>query len=196
MTTNERSSVGVMWLRIAQVFGKSIEPQTMKVMLDAVDDLPADEVASVLASWMKTTRLARYPFPSEIRERLGHSEAPEDIGRDVASRIIESVSRFGWNNSESAKEFIGELGWVVVTRQGGWVTVCQELDENNKGVMQAQMRDLAITVYRRAQTGKLDQAPALPVSTKAAHLKLQNPNSELRSFSGLLNEIKEKAGNS
>lgn len=173
MSLNERINVGETWIALAQIYGKEISPPALKIMLDAVADIPYAKIMSALSEWPKHSKNQRHPLPAEIRESVSPDETPEDIARNVAGRIVQAVSQFGWNNVDRAKSFIGELGWLVVRRQGGWGNICAELNERNRGMIQAQMRDLALTLYRAAQAGTLNNAPALP-ETKSGNAKLEN----------------------
>jgi len=104
-----------------------------------------------------------FPLPAKLIALVTPKENSElDIGREVSGRIIQAVSKFGHNNSMEACKFIGELGWKVVHRNGGWAAICSELNENNKGIMQAQMRDLAISIMRMSANGALDAPIGIP----------------------------------
>jgi hypothetical protein len=103
-------------------------------------------------------------FPSirDVREKIVPVIDDADDARAAAARIIAAVAKYGWPNPVGAKAFIGELGWMVVEQQGGWAVVCQEMNEHTRGTMQAQMRDLALSLQRRARAGQIDAKPALP----------------------------------
>ena len=70
----------------------------------------------------------------------------EAVAREVASKITKAITKFGWSNSHDAREFVGELGWKVVERKGGWNYICQNhghiLDSTT---FEAQARELVKT---------------------------------------------------
>lgn len=126
-------------------------------------------VNSALRSLMKSIK--RWPTVEEIESAMGILPMTplsiEDIARDAVSRIWEAISDFGWNNPRAAKEYIGELGWKVVERHGGWARVT-DVEEDQRGILTAQWRDLAITLYRFEQNGDSNRGPALPLSRALA----------------------------
>lgn len=108
-------------------------------------------------------RKSRDPFPSikEIRDLVAPESDPEVEAIEAAGRIVQAVTRVGPYQTEKAREFIGELGWLVVQREGGWQTVCQILTDDNIGILKAQWRQMAKAQYARAKAGVVT-APALP----------------------------------
>ncbi len=130
----------------------------------------------------------RLPRPAAVIALLKPAATPEDAARDVASRIARCVSKYGlWNGwspfdptaagmttvydgannaryhtqREAMRSEIGELGLLVVDRKGGWAKVCQAF-EAGASFAQADVRELAKTLYTLAQAGTLHQLPALP----------------------------------
>lgn len=116
---------------------------------------------------------SRDPFPSvrEIREKLEPSINPDHEAVEVAGRIWEAIGRCGWPNPDAARATIGELGWHVVQRQGGWSNVCLESSETSPGVFKAQLRELAKATYTRASQGRLSVSPAIPSPKQSGGLE-------------------------
>lgn len=109
-------------------------------------------------------RKSRDPFPSisEIAGIIEPSTDPELEAIEAANRIVEAITRYGYTNPERAKEFIGELGWRVVTREGGWENICRSVQSYDAlSTHKAQWRQLAKATLLRGGSGS-DSAPALP----------------------------------
>lgn len=163
MNANQRKQLLREYIGTAAYFREQISDVALEMYVDDLADLPLEAVLEALRGLRRDPKQRRSPLPSEIRAKvLPASESPEEIGKDIASRIIEAVSTCGWTNAERAKARIGELGWIVVQRQGGWTNLCSELNESNRGMIQAQMRDLATVLYRKAEMGTLNLVPQLP----------------------------------
>lgn len=94
-----------------------------------------------------------------IRQKVLGNEKDEAL--EAANRILQAMSNFGWTNPEAAREFIGELGWRVVQREGGWLALCERTINDDLPILKAQWRELAAATMRREQSGITD-APALP----------------------------------
>jgi hypothetical protein len=99
---------------------------------------------------------------------------PESDAIDAANRIGEAIVKFGYNNELAAKDFIGELGWLIVQRQGGWEAICQNTMAHQMPTLKAQWRELGKSLYDRAKRGTLGEAPKLPEGPKAKILQLSS----------------------
>lgn len=109
-----------------------------------------------------------FPSIAEILEGIGLKKVEaKDEAREASTRIVDAVSRFGHTNHDLAKKYIGELGWLVVQRQGGWVSLCDLLTYDNMPTLQAQWRELAVVLQGKALAGTLDQPPGLPEPSPA-----------------------------
>lgn len=148
---------------IAQVLGIEISKVTLRMYhkilkkygLGRVNQA-LDEVFAELAPGQK------FPTAKQIIERFAPVLDDDSQAREAAARIIAAASKFGSYRHDEAKGFIGDLGWYVVTMQGGWSTVCSQLTYDNKPTLQAQWRDLAKSAMVRSRAGTLGQAPGLP----------------------------------
>lgn len=83
-------------------------------------------------------RRDRDPMPTP-RELLSIAVTCEDDpgnAEDIASRMVGAVAKFGHSNPESARKFMGELGWEIIQNEGGWSQIC------------ASMREKEVTIYK------------------------------------------------
>jgi hypothetical protein len=143
----------------------------LRVFACDLEDLPVEAVEQVYRKLRQEKGRRQMPLPGEVRSQIAPEEvSEEDLARNAVSRLIEAVAKFGWINPFGAKSHIGELGWLVVQREGGWTRVCEELNTDNLPTLRAQWRDLAISLARTAKAGKLHQAPALPQSAEVRAL--------------------------
>ncbi len=162
MTAQEKQQLKAIIIATSMYYGHKLEDQVITLYVEDLEDLEFISVIQAIKDVRRDPKTTRFPLPALIRAKICPPESREDIAREVAARIIQAVGLYGWNNPDRAKCFIGELGWLVVARQGGWRSICQEMNEDNKSIMQAQMRDLAHTLQNRSAQGTLDQAPGLP----------------------------------
>ncbi|WP_186650303.1 hypothetical protein [Fluviispira vulneris] len=64
-----------------------------------------------------------YQIPSIFEfEQLAESETEPSM--QIAERIIKGMSTIGAYNNDKAKEFIGDIGWKIVQKNGGWQELC------------------------------------------------------------------------
>jgi hypothetical protein len=102
-----------------------------------------------------------FPSPADIEKTISPQLDPDEEAREAASRIIGAINRYGQYNTEKAKGYIGDLGWAVVSRLGGWMVVCSMDRDESTTTLQAQLRDLAKAIYNRSEKG-IDTAPSIP----------------------------------
>lgn len=159
---NTKQEQVALYGQLAMIYGKQLTPQALVMMVDALEDLPGQAVIQVMKGWVKKQK--HFPMPSDLREALMPTTNELDDGRDIASRVIKAVSKVGSYQAEAAREYIGEIGWECVQRMGGWKTLCSELTEENKGIFNAQIRDLAMTLKKKALNGTLDQPQNFPTA--------------------------------
>lgn len=113
----------------------------------------------------------RDPFPSikTIRDLVAPPVNTDHDAIEAANRIVQAIADFGYYQAEGAKRFIGELGWLVVQREGGWETLCESLTTDQIPTRKAQWRELAKALIGRAQRGTLGTPPELPPSGGVVH---------------------------
>lgn len=154
---------GVGMYSLAAATGTSLTKEAVMGYYNVLKKYDMSQVISAMELLMtELTPGQRFPVPRQIIEKFQPVKDEDSEAREAAGRIVAAVSRFGWPNPERAKEYVGELGWAVVERQGGWVTVCEVLTPENVGQMQAQWRDLAKSVQKRTKMGIGDEPPKLP----------------------------------
>jgi hypothetical protein len=162
VTEAEKQHLKKLLVGTAAYYGQSLRDDVLLLYVEDLTDLPFEAVCTALKEIRRDPKTTRCPLPAVIRNHITPAETDENKAIEAVSRIIDAVSRFGWNNLEAAKEFIGELGWQIVTRDGGWQNVCESMNPDNLGVYRAQWKQLALTQIQRAKAGTLNTAPALP----------------------------------
>lgn len=143
---------------VGQLSGKDLTEEVVLLYSKALKDLPIRSVNQALMQWVQKSD--RWPTIKDIRN-LVNPELGDDLAQEVAGLIIKSISRFGHFNPLCAKEFIGDWGWLVVERLGGWSTICKT-KEDQLSFLRNDARKLARSVQTLAAAGKLGQVPQLP----------------------------------
>jgi hypothetical protein len=157
MTREERIEVGKAYMAVGFCYGADISQQRLAAVLNALEDLPHRLVIEFLNNWSKQAKFARPPFPSEIRLQLvGVPPDDDQVARDIATRMIGAVRRHGHNNPDDAREFMGEIGWQIIRRMGGWDQFSRNLMNDQHPTYLAQFRELAkgMLVNERYEDGK------------------------------------------
>jgi hypothetical protein len=144
MTPDERKEIARVIAATAVYYGRQMSQDVLSMMLDDLEDLKAFEVKRAYGEYRRNPKNRQMPLPAQIREMLEPQIDPDSAAREIAARITAAIPKFGWCNGADARVYMGEVGWSVIERQGGWSYVCQhhglDLDPSS---FQAQVRELA-----------------------------------------------------
>lgn len=160
-----KSEIMKLLFGLGEYYDKKLTPEQLEMYSHDLAHLTPDELRFAILKYRSDGRNERFPLPAKLLEIVKPTETELDLGQEVASKVIGAVSKFGSYRGAEARTWIGEIGWECVKRMGGWVTICAELTEENKGTFFAQIRGLAQTLNKQAKAGTLDQprdfAPAI-----------------------------------
>lgn len=98
----------------------------------------------------------RDPFPS-VSDMVGKAEFNALDAEEIAAKILGAVAKYGSYRGHEAREYLGVIGWDIVTIEGGWESLCQMLTYENSPILQAQWRKLAAVMIARKKTEKLTE---------------------------------------
>lgn len=141
------------WLKIAAYYSKDISEAQLGMYAADTCDMKVD-IERAFMTYRRSPKGHNFPLPKDLEDAIRPLITDDDVARDVSSRIIGAVSKFGYSSPDRAKAHMGELGWrAVVQMHGSWASLCQTLTESNKSNIQAQLRDLVGTLNRRKKSG-------------------------------------------
>jgi hypothetical protein len=156
------------WLiKLARSLRDNLDPETAKGMAKILDDLTDTEFQAACIEISK--KYKRIPAPATFFE-LARPAQDQFESIEAASRIIASIAKYGYNRFDEAKNYIGELGWTVVNRFGGWYSVCRSLTADNEGQKFAQYRDVAAAIIGREKLGLSQIPPKIKLELKFSEI--------------------------
>lgn len=108
----------------------------------------------------------RFPSVKDIKRLLGDSEVDDaSKAREAAARLIAAVGKFGSMNPDGKfqrqRDYMGELAWLIADMQGGYSSVCETLSSRNTPSLQAQYRDIGLSILQKAACGRLNLPPGI-----------------------------------
>jgi hypothetical protein len=177
---SETQKKQLIWLALGEYYQVPLTENQLLMYTQDVEKLSSDDLARAAQSWRNNPENTRCPRPAQLIDLLNPTVSEQGEAVEVANRIWEAIGKFGWPNPVKAKEFIGELGWIVVERYGGWKSICLESNDAEPGIMKAQMRETAKSVAERARAGVLHTPPALP-----------KPDQEIKSIGEIVKKVLE-----
>lgn len=159
----------------ASFYGKSdISKHDISGFINIIEKFfifPFDQILSAFNNYILDPKNKYFPSPATLRPYINPELDGDTMATLAASRAIEAVTRFGWNNSTDARAYIGELGWTAIKRFGGWVYVCENMGKSlSVNVFLAQVRDLSKSIIKQDKLGIVDG----PIQISAAFEKTED----------------------
>ena len=152
-----------------------IQMNDLKLMLwtAQLQDVDALDVRRAQAHFRDKPNQKFMPMPGEIKNFLNPLVSEDGQARQIAAKVQGAVVKFGYTNGKDAKEFIGDIGWAIVERFGGWSYICQNLGTGiDVNAFQAQVRELAKSQVSFGESQLANQING----TEAPNLLTKNDN--------------------
>ena len=161
-----KQSIKEILVGLSMYYQIELKPMQLEMYADDLMELTTDELKNTIQQYRRNPKNIRFPLPAALIAIAKPEVNPDHEAIEASNRIWAAIGMFGYNHPASAKEYIGELGWAVVKRNGGWASVCQESNDTDGGTMKAQFRESAKAVYGRSKQGRQDEPPSLPSNVK------------------------------
>lgn len=171
LNQDERNILARQILELSVVYGNyEMSSDKVRIYISALDsfyNLSLEKYLNALVTYSKNSKNKSFPSPIGLGEYLNPEVSDDHQATASASRAIEAVSKFGWCNSQQARDYIGELGWKAVQAFGGWQYVCENLgSELQLTTFNAQIRELSKSIISRSKLGIVDSPVELPFNEK------------------------------
>jgi hypothetical protein len=163
------------------------DKEQIRMYADDLMDLDLDDISTAFKIYRMDPENVRPPLPSQLKALLLPSDDAQ--ARDAVSRINEALIRFSGDydyHIEKARAYIGELGWAVVQRNGGWSRMVRMNHEELGPTAQAQWRELAKALQSRHRLGIQDCPPEMPATVERKN------TISLSHISDIVKQIEEK----
>lgn len=147
---------------LGEYYSKQLTETQLRMYAEDLSAYAVNDISEAIKKYRCNPANEFFPLPAKLITLIKPHMDDKDNAIDAVNRIIAAVSRFGWTNSQSAKEFMGELAWETCNRFGGWKSLCETLCGENEGILRAQLRELAGVVAKKSMRGELNLVPSLP----------------------------------
>lgn len=146
----------------ASYYGKTLSAPILEMYVDDLKEFPEEKIIAAYAAYRKNPKNKTFPLPAQIIEILSPEVSPNTQAHEIASRIRESIGRFGYSNPPEAEQYIGPIGWKIVKRMGGWSYLCQEVGLSiQPDAFFAQCREMAKSQQELDALGMVDSPELL-----------------------------------
>lgn len=168
MNQQEKKQLKALMVTTSLYYGREINDAVILMQVQDLEDLPFAEVAKAFNDYRKNPSNKGAPLPAMIRAMLCPEMSADQLALEASNKIIEAMARFGWTNLDKAREFMGEIAWGVVVREGGWAQLCERAKNDDLPILKAQWRELAKVVAIRLKQDK----PSVPFLEGTKHKQL------------------------
>lgn len=171
MATREQAEAII--LKLSLFYGYQLdEGIQQELYATTLEPYPVEVLNEALNRYVTNPENDRFPIPpNKIMQAIYGSPKDDDaVANEVVSRIMNAL-KFGSGQYYQGQMFdtlisqvknaVGEIGWAVIEREGGWTRFAQNVQENDR-TARAQLRELAKSVLLQSRQGTLGQAPKLP----------------------------------
>lgn len=143
MNEHDLKKLKMLIVNVADYYSKELKPAVITMMAEDLREFEYENVEAAFSKYRKQDKNFRFPMPAQIREIILQKLDNSSNAREIAAKVLESVSKFGYTSGTEAREYIGEVGWRAVERFGGWLYICQNLGVTIQlTTFNAQIRDL------------------------------------------------------
>lgn len=163
LTVNEKNQLTKIYADTCKSFDKILDPDVLRMIIEDLSDLDFAQIINALHLYRRNEKSIYWPKANQIRALVNPTQSVDTLANEAASRIRAAVPMFGWPNPIEARAYIGELGWGIVERNGGWQYLCENLGVDlSQLTFHAQARDLAKAMIESEKAGLGNRPVGLP----------------------------------
>ncbi len=166
---NQRIEIGKLVIGLAEYYEKQLTTSQLDMYVDDLMEISPVELLQAIRAYRRDPKNVFFPKPAQLIASIRQPD--EQRARDAVARILTAISRIGIYRMNDAQAYVGELGWEVVRLQGGWEEVCKSITDENKAILQAQWRELAVSLINKERLGLTGEAPTLQFKPKTSSLE-------------------------
>ena len=151
MLAQEIRELAAEWAGLGEYYRQPLSDQVCGWYAQDLSDLDFETVIAAMRRARFEKGRRQLPMPADVRERAKPAGLVGTNAVDLAAAISSGVARFGYTGTERAKAHIGDVGWGVVERMGGWAHLCMSLKTSEMGTFYAQCRELCRVAIDEAE---------------------------------------------
>ncbi len=158
LNQSERNSLAQQLLNLSVFYGKfDLTKEQISTYISVLENhfkKDYNTLVGALENYSKDSKNKFFPAPANLTQYLNPEMSPDAQANEIASKIRQAISDIGYVSPSRAKLFIGESGWQVVQRSGGWQYLCENHGASLSPLtFYAQSRDTAKSIIENNKIG-------------------------------------------
>lgn len=204
MNQEERSRLAATWAQMAEIYGRKVTIESLKIMVDSIEEQDFQKVMAFMKKWPSIEKVGRHPYPAEIVTAIT-PQKPDNrmIALEVARKIDKAIQVHGWTweggfYSASGPRYweaytasgvqqcfsfkdaviteLGEVAWHAISSRGGWLSLRDSQKDMEEGQFIAQLRDQVQASYTLAEQGHDVTLIEMPKPPQEVHVQIEERN--------------------
>lgn len=153
------NAIASMLIDMAKFYGYELDKRQLQLYVEVLSGFPESVVLQAGREYVQNVSNTRFPIPphSILKKHLPAEPLGKDLAIETVTRIEEAIRKFGYMKGSEAAEYVGPVGWSVITRMG-WVSICENKFTD---ALRAQLRDAVTAAMNLGDAGLLWDRPAI-----------------------------------
>lgn len=182
---------------VAEYYARELKPAVVTMMAEDLKELTYDQAEKAFAQYRKKDKTYRFPMPAQLIEIANPRVDDDSIATEIAGKVFQSISKFGYTDGEAAKDFFGPIGWKAVERYGGWDYLCANVGKTiSVTTFIAHIRDICLAHIKFERSAfDLDQIKIAAPNKQEKPLLVDGGDAKKTLNEMQINSLVEKMGN-
>jgi len=160
LSQNERNSLAQQLLNLSVFYGKyDLTKEQISIYISVLENHFKKDfniLTNALESYSKDSKNKFFPAPANLSQYINPETSADAQANEIASKIRQAISEIGYVSPTRAHLFIGDIGWQVVQRSGGWQYICENHGASLSPLtFYAQSRDTAKSIIENNKINNL-----------------------------------------
>lgn len=166
------------WVMVSAYYQRQLDSHVVQMYSEDCRNITIAELKSAFEQWRRSAKGTFMPMPMQLVNLIHPEPDLNAEANEVVSKIREAIKKFGYMQTQEARQFMGELAYQTVEGCGGLMAICESNDEPSKW---AQVREQAKAKMIRAAQGRSDVVPGLGFSGNQDRLQISSQTHETAS---------------
>lgn len=189
MTKNELIDLKKMYVGLSAYYQKETADLTIEMYVRDLENYSFQEILRAIEKYRRNPKNKTIPLPANLIEIINPEINSKDIGQIVSAQLQKALTKKGswWGVNmdtdkfkEEMREYLGDIGFTLIQKIGGWSVFCNRAREANMDIFNSQIRELAISLHKMKSIG-VDIETEKFMEIKKSHETIENERRRLLS---------------